>query len=249
MLPNDDGEGSAGAGLAYSGKELALFADAQVWRSYWQAQIREFVGKRILEVGAGVGTIARSLAPQIVVERWLALEPDPDMADRLRSLRAIGVLPAAYEPRLATTADLLAEDRFDTVLYIDVLEHIEFDRAELARVVRHIEPGGTLVVLGPAHQKLFSPFDAAIGHFRRYSLAGLLALAPPGLVVARARYLDSVGLLASVGNRLALKQAVPTPAQIKLWDRVMVRASRWIDPATGYRLGKSVVVVWRKASL
>jgi 2-polyprenyl-3-methyl-5-hydroxy-6-metoxy-1,4-benzoquinol methylase len=133
------------------------------------------------------------------------------------------------------------------VLYIDVLEHIEHDRAELARAVQHLAPNGTLIVLAPAHQWLFSSFDAAIGHFRRYDLPGLLDLRPPNVTVARARYLDAVGLLASLGNRILLKQSAPTLAQIRVWDRVMVRASRWLDPVLGFRLGKSALIVWRRS--
>jgi SAM-dependent methyltransferase len=232
--------------IPYSGGELELFADATIWRAYWHAQVAPFIGRRVLEVGAGIGTVVRNL-PGPQVQRWVALEPDPDMANRLLVLSRSRTLPACCEPRCGTTSDLAPDDQFDTVLYIDVLEHIEDDRGELARVVDHLAPNGTLIVLAPAHQWLFSSFDAAIGHFRRYRLAGLLALRPPNLAVVRARYLDSAGLLTSLGNRLLLKQSVPTPAQIKLWDRVMVRASRWIDPILGFRVGKSVLVIWRKS--
>ena len=67
------------------------------------------------------------------------------------------------------------------MLYIDVLEHIEHDLDELARAASHLAPGGHLVVLAPAHQALFSDFDRAIGHYRRYNRAGLQKLAPAGL--------------------------------------------------------------------
>jgi SAM-dependent methyltransferase len=249
MTPSDQTAGAAapaGASIPYLGSELELFADATIWRAYWQSQITPFIGKRVLEVGAGLGSVVRNL-PHLQIDRWLALEPDPDMAARLLADAASGLLPACCEPRRATTADLAQEDRFDTVLYIDVLEHIEDDRAELAHVVKHLDPGGTLIILAPAHQFLFSPFDAAIGHFRRYRLSSLLERRPPGTTLARARYLDAAGLLTSLGNRILLKQSAPTPAQIKLWDRVMVRLSRWIDPIFGFRLGKSVLVVWRKS--
>jgi hypothetical protein len=231
--------------IPYAGSELELFAEARVWRAYWQAQIAEFIGRRVLEVGAGLGTVVSGFT-HLSVERWLALEPDPAMADRLLSLSWAGMLPAICQPRLGTISDLRAADRFETVLYIDVLEHIQHDRGELARAAGHVERKGTLIVLAPAHQFLYSSFDAAIGHFRRYTLRGLLDLSPPGLSVARARYLDAVGLLASLGNRLILRQTLPTPAQIRIWDRYMVRASRWVDPVFGFRLGKSVLLVWRK---
>jgi len=100
-------------------------------------------------------------------------------------------------------------------------------------------------VLAPAHQALDTPFDAAIEHFRRYGMA-LLTVGPEGMRVCRARYLDSVGLLAVLGNRLLLRSAQPNRRQIGLWDRLMVRSSSRLDPLFGYKLGKSVLVVWRK---
>jgi len=59
-------------------------------------------------------------------------------------------------------------------------------------------------------------------------------------------YLDSAGLLASFLNRLALRQELPTRAQILFWDRVLVRVSRWTDPLCCRRVGKSLLVVFRR---
>ncbi len=235
------------SGMEYLGSELALFAEATHWRAYWQKQVTPFLGRRVLEVGAGLGTITRDLCgPDI--ERWLALEPDSNMAARLSTEAAAGRLPAACEARCGTTGDLAQGELFDTALYIDVLEHIEDDRAEVARVCDHLMPGGRLIVLAPAHQALYTPFDAAIGHFRRYDKRSLLAVAAENTVPECARYLDSVGLLASLGNRMLLRTANPTRGQIHLWDRWMVRLSRRIDPLLGYRGGKSILIVWRKAA-
>lgn len=189
--------------LRYQGSELEVFAEARIWRAYWQSRIMDFMGPRVLEVGAGIGTITRSLA-HVTVDHWLSLEPDPDMAAELAVLCERGELGPRREARSGTVGDLTPDERFATAIYADVLEHIEDDRAELARVARHIEPGGTLIVLVPAHQWLFSPFDAAIGHFRRYTLRTLIDAGPSSMQVERANYLDAVGLAASVGNRFAL---------------------------------------------
>jgi 2-polyprenyl-3-methyl-5-hydroxy-6-metoxy-1,4-benzoquinol methylase len=236
---------SSSRDLEYIGSELELFAEAVNWRAYWQQQAAPFLGRRVLEVGAGIGTVTRDLC-RSPVDYWVALEPDRVMASHLAADRQTGVLPAMCEPRHGTTETLGPRECFDTVLYIDVLEHIEDDQTEVARVVQHLTPGGHLVVLAPAHQALYTPFDAAIGHFRRYGMARLLTVGTAGMRVCRARYLDSVGLLASLGNRLLLRSAQPNPRQIGLWDRLMVRQSRRLDPLFGYRLGKSVLVVWRK---
>jgi hypothetical protein len=102
-------------------------------------------------------------------------------------------------------------------------------------------------VLAPAHQWLFTAFDAAIGHRRRYTRATLAAAAPADLIPVVSRYLDSTGLLVSAANRLLLRSAKPTPSQIALWDSVFVRCSQLIDPLISHSIGKSVLGVWRRA--
>ena len=109
-----------------------------------------------------------------------------------------------------------------------------------------MKPGGHLVILSPAHPFLFTPFDQAIGHYRRYTKKTLREAIPAGLEPVRLVYLDAVGLFASLGNRLVLKSAMPSPGQIALWDRVMVPMSRVVDPVLGHAFGKSVLGVWRK---
>ena len=62
----------------------------------------------------------------------------------------------------------------------------------------------------------------------------------------RLDYLDAIGMLASLGNRLILKSNMPSPRQIAVWDGLMVPISRLADPLFGHRLGKSVLGVWRR---
>lgn len=230
----------------YVGSELELFEAAVTWKSYLRQQIAPHLGPRVLEVGAGIGSTTRALSTGIHT-RWTCLEPDPTMAARIAESVAAGTLPDFCEAATGTlSVHAEAAEPVDAILYIDVLEHIEKDADEVRIASRLLRPGGRLVVLAPAHQWLYSPFDEAIGHFRRYSRASLAALTCEGLRLTTLRSLDAVGLLASAGNRFLLRDAHPTPAQIRLWDRVLVRASRAVDPVFGYRLGKSVLAVWER---
>jgi SAM-dependent methyltransferase len=229
----------------YVGSELDLFAGATVWKSYFRRQIRPYLGTEVLEVGAGIGGTTRLLCRGDEA-RWVCLEPDAELAGRLGRSIDEGAMPACCRVVVGTLEQVKDEPRFDTLLYIDVVEHIEDDRTELARAAERLRPGGHLVVLSPAHQGLYTPFDAAIGHFRRYTKASLRALTPEGTEPVRMAYLDSVGLLASLGNRVLLHSAQPTPRQIAFWDRVLVRASRIADPLLGYSVGKSVLGIWRR---
>jgi SAM-dependent methyltransferase len=224
----------------YIGTELELFSAATRWKAYWAKSVTPWVRGDVLEVGAGIGANTQVLQND-AVRSWQCLEPDPALANQARE--RVGELGCRVI--VGTTASSGLE-QYDTLLYIDVLEHIEDDRGELVRAAALVRPGGHLVVLAPAHQALYSEFDRAIGHYRRYNLESLLACGPTGLNVEKAFYLDSVGMLASFANRALLKSERPSPSQIKTWDRLMVPLSRVLDPCLGRRVGKSVVVVWQK---
>jgi hypothetical protein len=136
--------------------------------------------------------------------------------------------------------------KYDTILYIDVLEHIENDEFEMIKAARKLKKNGCLVVLAPAYQFLYSPFDVKIGYFRRYHRKRLTAIRPADTKLLRVRYLDSVGCLASLGNKIILRAGMPTKNQIILWDRWMIPLSRIFDSAFGYKIGKSIYIVWQK---
>jgi hypothetical protein len=106
--------------------------------------------------------------------------------------------------------------------------------------------GGYLIILCPAHQWLFSPFDIAVGHYRRYNKTSLQAVMPDNIKIIKLVYLDSIGLLANLGNRLLLKQSKPNLTQVKIWDKFMVSLSRFFDPLIGYHAGKSVILIGEK---
>ena len=229
----------------YVGDELDLFAAAVRWKAYFRRKITPYLGPEVLEVGAGLGGTTRTLC-RGTERRWTCLEPDPQLASRLVSEQAAGRLPGACEVVVGTLDDQLRDDRYDSVLYMDVLEHIEADHVEMTQAAHRLKPGGHLIVLSPAHQWLFTPFDRSIGHWRRYSKTTLRAAGPAGLDLVWLGYLDSVGFFASLANKLMLHQAMPTPRQIRFWDQVLVRMSEWTDPVLGYRAGKSILGVWRR---
>ena len=177
--------------------------------------------------------------------RWVCLEPDPQLLALLRA-NVADHAGRSREPLCGTLSTLPATDQFDTILYIDVLEHIERDDDELAAAASHLRPGGRLIVLSPAHHFLMTDFDRAIGHFRRYNRHSLAGVTPPGATLERLSYLDSIGVLASAANRLFLRQSMPTASQIHFWDTFMVPVSSVLDKLLLHRMGKSILAVWRK---
>jgi protein-L-isoaspartate O-methyltransferase len=232
--------------FTYVGTELALFARAVHWKRYVAELLAPHISGRVLEVGAGIGSNTGYLAGVSTFTSWQCLEPDCSQADVIRDRIATGELPAGCAVVSGTLADLPPDAKFDAILYLDVLEHIRDDRAEVAAAAAHLGRNGRLIVLAPAHNWLFTPFDERIGHYRRYSRRSLAALTVPALRIVSLRYVDSVGMVASLANRLLLSASMPTDRQIQVWDRCMVPISRFSDGLLMGSLGKSVIGVWER---
>jgi SAM-dependent methyltransferase len=227
----------------YVGSELDLFATMWNWKRYWSRQIQPYIKGDILEVGAGIGSNTRFLDSTGGTGRWVCLEPDPELSGLLAKNLAETEPRRAYETVCGGLAALTGQ-QFDTIIYIDVLEHTDNDREELHQAASLLRPGGHLIVLSPAHQRLFSPFDAAIGHFRRYSRPRLRSISPASLRLERMRYLDCAGLILSAANMLLLRQSMPTKAQLRFWDSWIVPISRMFDKVFLYSVGKTLIAVW-----
>ena len=222
-----------------------MFAQAVRWKKYWAAQIRPHVHGAVLEVGAGLGVNTAFLRTEHV-SSWTCIEPDAELVNQIRERFAVDSQLADCRVQIGTVTELGGSQTFDTILYIDVLEHIEKDREELEHASNLLRARGSIVVLAPAHQWLFTPFDRAVGHIRRYNKSSLLACSPKNCTIVRLAYLDCAGLLASLANRVLLQQADPGLRQILLWDRVLVPCSRLLDPLTLHSIGKSILAVWTK---
>jgi SAM-dependent methyltransferase len=229
----------------YQGNELDLFKNATCWKRYWQGRIMEYVKGDVCEVGAGIGVNTGMLLRNASgINSLLAIEPDSSLSNRIKE-------NVVDDKRLLTVfngylSGIDSSKKFDTILYIDVIEHIRDDKQEINRALSRLKSGGNLIILVPAHPFLFSPFDSAIGHFRRYTMKSLRDTVGTKVGMLQMYHLDSMGAIASIVNKLLLKQPYPTERQILFWDRYIVQASRFTDMFFGKVFGKSIVGVWRK---
>lgn len=229
--------------MKYVGGELELFQHARNWKRYFAGYLKPFVRGRVLDVGCGTGVNAEYLLNDQVTS-YTFLEPDPDLLARVDEHVRSAVLVNA--DRINGNTEHLHGRRFDTILYIDVIEHIEDSKEELLRAYDLLEPGGHLVILVPAYNFLFSPFDTAVGHHRRYNRSMLRSELPSGLKPVKTFYLDSLGYFLSLANKALLRKALPTASQIRFWDRTIVPCSRVLDNLFMHAFGRSLICITRK---
>lgn len=223
----------------YIGSELELFSHAKIWKQYWSQKIKPLIQGPVLEVGAGLGANTKLLRDEQTV--WHQLEPDEKFYKQLlKSNKKINSC-IAYNGFLKNHT----KKNYQTIIYIDVLEHIEKDRDELEIAATKLLKGGSVIVLSPAHQILMSNFDRNIGHFRRYNKKMLRDICPKSMMVKKQYYLDSVGLLASYAARF-VKSGNPTLRQILFWDRLMVPISKFLDLLSFFLVGKTIITIYEK---
>lgn len=223
---------------SYSGRDnLEAMKHATRYNDFLLDLIRKHaVGTRVLDHGAGAGTFARPIAAgEFDV---VCMEPD----DGLRAELAQAGLDVAAD------LDDIPADSIDFAYTLNVLEHIQDDGQALASLFRCLKPGGRLLVYVPAFQVLFSKMDEHVGHFRRYRRQPLrLQLADVGFEAGRARYVDSLGFLATLVYKLVGDSSGRVGASsVAFYDSLVFPASRIVDVLSIGSFGKNLMIVASK---
>jgi SAM-dependent methyltransferase len=201
------------------------------------------LGRRVLEIGAGAGNLSRFLLDKDAV---ILTDYESEYLHLLR--RRFGTYENVQIRRLdlnTFTAADLAVDRIDSVVCLNVLEHIEDDRRVLAELYRAIDPGGVVVVLVPAHPDLYSDLDRNLGHYRRYTRELLEErFREAGFTVEKSRYFNWVGAIGWYVFGRLLKRPHITKAATRGYR--MVSSLRGLEEPSGFRFGLSTIVVGRR---
>jgi glycosyltransferase involved in cell wall biosynthesis len=182
--------------------------------------IAPFVGQRVLEVGSGTGTITQFLRDR---DRVTATEYDEQYLHLLerRFEHNINIRTAAFD-LTHEVPDAVAAERYDTIICLNVLEHIEEDGEALVRLHDVLEEGGRLVLLVPAHQMLYGTMDKAIGHFRRYEgLALRRLLEDVGFTLEYETRVNALSTLGWYVNGKILKRETVPGVQARVANRLV----------------------------
>ena len=191
--------------------------------------------EKILEIGAGTGTMTALYATTMDV---VAVEPSDSARATLRT--------NTNELVNVVVTESLSEAKnygpYNHAVLINVLEHVEHDVQLLREIRSLLNPGGTLTVLSPAHNMLYSKFDASIGHVRRYTRSTIRSTFQlAGFSNVESHYFNSIGaILWLIINRL-LSMTSANSSQTSIYDRVIVPISAKIDNLRIRPFGQSVI--------
>jgi len=196
---------------------LATLGDAGRFNRWVFDSIAPCLSGDILEVGCGTGTFTALMA--LAGHRVTAVDINPSYVEKAKTR-------LAAQDRVTVLAgdatQMSWSTRFDTVVLLDVLEHIEDDVGFLRRLAACLAPGGRLVVKVPAGEWLYSPLDSAIGHFRRYSKKSLRrAFEDAGLARGDERHFNAAGVPGWWLNGRVLKRITPPQEQIRVFEAIV----------------------------
>ncbi len=232
-------------------EELTNLTEARRFVRWIADELAPFLGDEVLEVGAGFGAIASELASR--GHRVTAIEPAdnvfPELARRLADEARAG---SRVEALQVASHELLAEvgpGRFDSVVYVSVLEHVLDDVAELRIAAQLLRPGGTLALFVPAMPALYGSLDFKSGHYRRYDRAMLeRVIAEAGLELVDVKHLDLAGVVPYFLMYRVLDVQRLGAGSSAVFDRVIVPVSRSLQRLVARpACGKNLVAVARRA--
>jgi SAM-dependent methyltransferase len=222
--------------------DLHQMQQARRYTDWIARQILAHCGTRVLEVGAGIGNITRRLLRH--AEYVCALEPNPACFENLQRDFA-GVPNFECRPwRIEDcSAEFAAARRIDTIVCVNVLEHVHAELDTLKRFRRMLPASaGRLLLVVPAVPAAYGTIDAALGHYRRYSRSHLRSvLLDAGFSIDSIRYLNLIGLIAWFFNARIARRVQQSDSQIKVFDTLIVPWSSRLEQLVPPPIGQSLV--------
>ena len=222
--------------MKYPGAELDSFDKASIWRKYIFLNIKNYIKGLTLEVGAGIGSFTsnyKSLSSNITLS-----EIDTDNLNFIKE--------KFKSENFNFTSDYTKNinKKFDTIMYLNVLEHIEEDNKEVLDAFEKLNPNGYLIILVPAHNRLYSKFDKAVGHFRRYDIDFFKNIKIQKSKLIKLCFLDSAGYFLYYLNKVFFKEEVyPSKLKILIWDKIFTPLTFFLDKILMYKFGKNILYV------
>jgi len=228
----------------YEGRDLEVLSDVPNYYAWIMESFQPFLRGRALEIGAGIGTFSHHLLPHVA--SLDVLEPSQHLVPVLQSTFKNTEKASVHSQSLE---DFLQHNQqnYDVIVMVNVLEHIEDDKAALQGLWQRLNPGGHLLIYVPALPFLYSQFDRQIGHFRRYTRPVLReCLEAASFQILKIRYMDVLGILPWYLMNTLGGQVTLNPSAVKLYDSVGIPVTKFFECFIPFPLGKNLIAVSHK---
>lgn len=213
----------------------------------WQlALAKPWLGQRVLEIGCGMGNFTRTILDRELV---VGVDIEADCVARHRENHAdcTNVVSLEMNASDAACVEEFSKYNIDSVVSLNVFEHIEDDHAALRNLWKILPAGGRVVLIIPAFHALYGPIDELLGHYRRYTKSSVRALAAAtGFVPVQLHYMNWVGFFGWWANSKIFKRTEQSEAQIATFDNLIVPWLRPMESLIHPPIGQSVFTVLEK---
>jgi SAM-dependent methyltransferase len=234
---------------SFATADLEVMSDAQNYVQWiFSELVAPHLGRTVLEIGSGIGTFSTRIAATPGVERLTSIEIDPSSAEAARRALAVAQVKKQVEHIVGDyLGAALPKDHYDSALLINVLEHLQDDRAAIRKARSELRMDGSLVIFVPAFELLMSGLDRRLGHYRRYTTGSLQKLLEgAGLTVTSLRYYNVTGFLGWLWRFRILGRTEQSPALVRFFDRVILPVQLRVERALPLPVGQSVYAVAKK---
>jgi 2-polyprenyl-3-methyl-5-hydroxy-6-metoxy-1,4-benzoquinol methylase len=236
---------------SYPGTELEAMSGASNYYRWILEIFKPYLGAHVVEVGAGLGSFSQLILNHHVCETLSLVEPSDSMYETLAARAGqlnTSVIIETYHATFVKAAQLIKSRHApDSIIYVNVLEHISDDRAELRAVCQTLSPSGRIFIFVPALQWLYGSFDERVGHRRRYSKAELEEkLHRAGFKIIMSSYFDFPGIAPWWFKYRLMRSVTMEPGAVKFYDRFIVPAVRRVESIVPVPIGKNVIAIGEK---
>lgn len=231
---------------------LNVVGEADRFNTWMYQTVKPYCSGNILEIGSGIGNISdyfldnnEEITLSDIRQNYLdILGKKHQGKDNLKGLLLLDIIDPEFDSKFADYFET-----FDSIYALNIVEHVKDDLLAIENIKKLLKPGGLMIILVPAYQKLFNIFDEELEHYRRYNMKMLDQLmVKNSLDIVHHQYFNFIGIFGWWFSGSVLKKKTIPEGQMKLYN-MLVPIFRIVDKVIGRSMGLSVISVGKKTEI
>jgi SAM-dependent methyltransferase len=225
-------------------ESIFLLQDTKNYNNWIYDNIKSFIGQNVLEVGCGIGNITDFLIEKHAKVTGIDIEKDfvDSALEKYCGRKNVKIIHGDF-----LKLSNLKKNHYDTVVMLNVLEHIKADGRVMQKIYSSLKKGGMAVILVPAMRFAYGELDRELGHYKRYEKNDMKKLfEDAGLKPERMFYMNFIGAFGwALNSRLFKRRSFPR-RQTRIFDMFIVPVLKPLEALIRPPVGQSLIAVAKK---